>query len=181
MSDVSRVCAWCGGELGTALVEDAAGNFITHGICSACSVMFVDGAGQAFPDFVDRLTVPVVLLGADGVVLHANGRALRILGQTLPAVRGKRLGEVLQCVHARRGCGSGGPCGACAILAAVRETHRTGNNMRDVSAKLDIGSENGGKILRLRVSTEKAGELVLLRIEDLREKRAEGPGPQARP
>ena len=171
MTPLGRECAWCGRSLDKAAAAEAAGALVTHGICPDCKSDFFQRPSPSLRGFLERLGVPVVVLGTDAEVLDANSQARRALGRDLPEAAGRRWGEVMECVHARLpgGCGSAVHCRSCAIRRAVGETYATGRSLRDVPAYLDTQTEAPRKTLCFRISTEKVGQLVLLRVDDLRE------------
>jgi len=141
---MTTLCAWCGksidGEGGQA-PQDAP---ITHGICASCSESVL----------------------SDAAVLTANAAARETLGLDLPKLRGQLAGDVIQCEHAALPGGFGKQlhCAACQIRASVTRTYRTGAALQDVEAYQDVRGPQGRQRLYLRISTEKVGDAVLLRV-----------------
>jgi PAS domain-containing protein len=160
------LCAWCGksidGEGGPA-PQDAP---ITHGICVACSeAVLADAASLA--SFLDGMKLPVLLMDANAAVLTANAAARATLGLDLPKLQGELAGDVIQCEHAALpgGCGKQLHCVACQIRASVTSTYRTGAALEGIQAYQDVRGPQGRQRLYVRISTEKVGDAVLLRVD----------------
>jgi len=167
-----RICAWCKKDLGRVYLTDCSHQIITHGICDACAAKVLANPGETLLDFLDRLELPVLVVMPDARVLTANRQAQKLLGKELREIQDYRGGEVIECRHAHvgKGCGYTVHCQSCTIRATVQETFATGKSHIRVPAYPDqeIGKEI--KSLSLLISTEKFGNYVLLRIDDLREK-----------
>jgi len=145
---------------------------ITHGICEACAARVLANPGESLLDFLDRLEVPVLAILSDAKVFTANQKAQALLGKGLPQLQNYRGGEVIECryAHLGNGCGFEVHCHSCTIRKTVLETFATGKSRLKVKAypDLQIGAEV--KTMSLLISTEKFGDFVLLRIDDLRER-----------
>lgn len=77
---------------------------------------------------LDALSEPVVILNEHRQVVAANRHLLEMLRQPLPAVVGRRPGEIIGCCHAcggPDGCGTAPACQACGALQAVTTSQRT--------------------------------------------------------
>lgn len=163
-----RVCAWCGGDLEPG--GSPADPVVTHGICPSCSDHFF-GEPDLPPlrRFLDRLEAPVLLVGPEGAVLTANEAARQLLGKSLPEIEGRRSGEVVECAWARLpgGCGRTEHCAACAIRIAVGETFATGVSRERLCAVEGTGASGDHGSSVLRISTERVGGAVLLRIDEM--------------
>lgn len=142
---------------------------VTHGICADCGCGLLQ-AGDEIPaqEFLDRLGVPVLVIDANGRALAASERAREILGREFPPFEGFKGGGVIDCVHwdAEDGCGGPVLCRSRAITRAVAETFETGRACVDVPAYPDARSGPAGACPRLKVSTEKVGGCVVLRVEE---------------
>jgi len=163
-----RICAWCQTDLGEIESEANSENTITHGICPACATRLCSENGEPFMDFLDRLGVPVLLVGPDVNVLTGNKPARDLLGKGLGNIEGRRGGEVIECVHASQpgGCGQTVHCKSCTIRNTVLETFETGKSFEHVQAFPDIQLGEDVKTMSLEISTEKVADVVLLRIDD---------------
>ncbi len=164
-----RVCAWCGTTMGSVEGDFNPAYRITHGICGACGCSLIR-AGDEIPaqEFLDRFSVPVILVDADGRPLAAGRRAREVLGQELPALEGFAGGPVIDCVNSSS---DGGCCGAVycrsrVINRAVAETYETGRACVAVPAYADVQGGPTAKTPSLKITTEKVGDCVTLRIDE---------------
>jgi hypothetical protein len=142
---------------------------ITHGICAACGCALV-GAGDEIPaqEFLDRLSVPVLLIDADGRTLAAGRRAREILGREFPAFEGFAGGAVIDCVNSNsdEGCSGAVFCRSRVISRAVAQTYETGRACVGVPAYPDAQGGSTAKTPCLKITTEKVGGCVTLRIDE---------------
>lgn len=166
-----KVCAWCGKRLPGGQEADPANSEypVTHGICESCGDNLLFQTGVDLARYLDSLEQPVVLLDGDVKVLRANAAALALLGKEPDAVEGFRGGDVFECPYARHpaGCGKTEHCSGCSIRRAVAETMESGRGKSVMEAFLKQDSEKGVSEKRLRISTEKVGKLVFLRIDGI--------------
>lgn len=171
---MKRICAWCQKDLASNL-DTNPDQQITHGICEACAARILANPGERLLDFLDRLDVPVLVVLADAKVVTANQKAQKLLGKELHQLQDFRGGEVIECRHAHlgKGCGFTVHCQSCTIRKTVQETFATGRSCINVQAYPDLEIGREVKTMSLLISTEKFGNFVLLRIDDLREKVAE--------
>lgn len=119
-------------------------------------------------DFIEAIDAPVLLMqGNPRRVVTANRRALALFAKPLHEVEGRRGGEVFDCVHAfsEAGCGKDVNCGPCAIKAAIVDTFDTATPHVGVASALSLRKCDGTKACLLQVSTEKCGDLALVRID----------------
>jgi len=164
-----RICAWCGAALDSLSASLAADAPVTHGICPSCLASFRLERAYALEDFLERLEGPVVLVDADGVFRAANSRARATLGKDRPQMLGLRGGEVIDCLYAQQpgGCGASAHCRTgCVIRRSVSTTLATGRAGAGGEAEQRVRSAEGERTKRFEISTERAGELILLRIEE---------------
>jgi PAS domain-containing protein len=119
--------------------------------------------------FLDSLDAPVFLVSEEGSILNANSLARVLSGKPLSEIRGKKGGDVLECRYARlpEGCGKTVHCRACTIRRSVMHTYETGESLHDVPAYQDIIRKGETVNVCFRISTEKAGNIVLLRIDEV--------------
>jgi ferredoxin len=96
-------------------------------------------------------------------VVAINSTACRMLGREAGEVVGLLGGEALECGRSRLpgGCGKTVHCSTCAIRNTVTATHRTGQAMTRVPARL----RRSDGVLDLLVSTQVEGKLVRVTIE----------------
>ncbi len=169
--ELRRICAWCGAVLDPRSAALEAGAPITHGICPACLSRVLQERARSLADFLESLEGPVLLVDGDGVFQEANSRACEVLGKDRLRVLDRRGGEVIECVYADRpgGCGASEHCRTgCVIRRSVRHTLSTGQAVMRARAEQQVHSAEGDRLARFVISTEKAGELVLLRIDEIR-------------
>jgi hypothetical protein len=112
--------------------------------------------------------VPALLMeGNPRQVLTANQQALDLFQKTLPEVENHRGGQVFDCLHSfsAAGCGLDANCEHCAIKGAIVDTFTTGMPHEAVAATLPVKKAGVAGYRALQVSTEKIGDLALVRIE----------------
>lgn len=168
-----KVCCRCGKEMGRVSADACADDLISHGLCEPCGEALVyEELGEPLDSFLDRLAAPVLLIEPGPKVRTANKQACSLLGKPASDVQGRRGGEVIECEHAKSpgGCGEGIHCQSCTIRNTVLETFASGKSFEKVQCYPDVGTATGVKKVCLAISTEKVGGMVLLRIDDLREK-----------
>ncbi|MCL5269086.1 MAG: hypothetical protein M1457_00675 [bacterium] len=161
---MTKICAWCGAKMKSD--DDEAGRPITHGMCDDCLKKVLSRYPQPAGGFLDRLNVPILIVDKDGCVITANIAARRLSGKELPEIEWRMCGNVMECVHARlpEGCGYTPFCPNCPVRTAVVQTWATGRAVVDTPAHLDVETPRGIHRMLLRISAEKAGAYVLLRI-----------------
>jgi len=147
---------------------------ISHGICDRCLTAQLLELSEPLPAFLDRLRAPVLVVDDDVGVLTANASACLLLGRSRESMRGYRGGDLIECVHARKpgGCGLQACCASCTIRRSVTETHETGAPVVGRPAFPDVQQGQQTVTVTMRISTEKAGDCVLLRIDEI------GPAPE---
>ncbi len=171
MAIVRRVCAWCSGAMGTVEGDFLAKHPVTHGICPNCARLIAQRLGlSTFSEFLDGLGVPVLLMDEDLRVLTANRLAKEALGKDLPHILGYKGGDVIECRNAKLpgGCGQTVHCRGCVIRNSVNKTRLTGESCVKVPAYPDVQLGAERKTLSLKITTEKVGACVLLRIDEIR-------------
>lgn len=155
-------CRLCGKE--TAMDRAAAAADITHGICAACAQL--SGAGNG--ELLEAIAAPILLMqGNPRQVVIANRRALALFGKEPAAVEAHRGGQVFDCVHSftEAGCGKDLNCENCTIKNAIVDTFTTGSPQQGVAATLQLRKAGGIESRVVQISTEKIGELALVRVE----------------
>ena len=164
-----NICAWCEQELSSDSGQPD--GLVSHGICTECRDYFFPrrGGPPSFRAFLDRLSVPVLLVDNDVKVVLANGKACALLGKEPEEVEGRYGGEAVECAYARLpgGCGKTLHCKSCTIRKTVLHTHTTGQGHYDIPASMDGSTPHGVENVRYRITTEKSGEFVLLKIVKL--------------
>lgn len=139
---------------------------ISGGICAACAASLSGAAGNSM--LLESIDAPVLLMqGNPREVVTANRQALALFGKKLREVEGHRGGQVFDCVHAftEAGCGKDVNCEDCPIKNAIVETFTSGLPRHGIAATLQLKKTGGTESRVVQVSTEKVGELALVRVE----------------
>jgi len=170
---MKRICAWCRKELSKEIGGWESDRVITHGICEQCQSNISFQQGAPFQEFIDSLEEPVLVVGSEDRIETANRKARKLLGKELDDIKGSKRGKVFECAYARlpEGCGKTRHCSGCAIRRVVGYTFASGKSSLSVPATLRCEWPKGGEGTRFLISTEKVGDVVLLRIGDVDRKR----------
>jgi PAS domain-containing protein len=170
---MKRICAWCRKDLGKGESGSEADRIITHGICDQCQSNLWFQQGVPFQQFIDSLEEPVLVVDSEDRIENANRKARKLLGKELGDIKGTKRGEVFECAYARlpEGCGKTEHCSGCAIRRTVGYTLESGKSSLRVPATLRCEGIEGEEGTRFLISTEKVGDVVLLRIDDVDRKR----------
>jgi hypothetical protein len=160
---MTATCKVCGNQKESSRT---APDSITFGICEACVTQV-----SATPDsraVLEAIHAPILLLhGKPRQVVSANKMALRLFGKEIHEFAGHRGGQVFDCIHSfsEAGCGQDANCENCKIKNAIVDTFNTGEPQNGVATTLQIKKSDGIKNYVMQVSTEKAGDLALVRVE----------------
>lgn len=167
-----RICAWCKKVL-SPREDRGTEQEITHGICSRCALNFTSSIPRKLKDLLDLISEPVVLVDAMGIVKAANESGLRLLGKDLAAIEEHPGGQVFECSYSSLpgGCGHTVHCTTCAIRNILMDTLAQGRGYSKVPAFQKIRTPSGERIMRYYISTEKIGNQILLRIDDVADNR----------
>lgn len=166
---MNDVCAWCRDRLSPD--DMTPDDILTHCVCRECRGDLFSGRGPvSLQEYLNKLAVPILLLHEDGGIVTANRAACEDLGVDPKSVEGRLGGDAIECINARLpgGCGKTEHCRTCAIRNAVTDTYRTSQSHFRVPAYADRETPDGVRRSRFLISTEKLGDLVVLRIEDIR-------------
>ena len=168
---IKQICLYCKSHIGFIPEEDDPSEKISHGICLRCTPQFFAGTGASFSNFLDRFEVPLFLIGPDTCLVDANALGKKLVGKELTQIQGYSGGEVFECAYAELpgGCGETIHCKSCTIRRVVTETAATGQPRFKVAAYMDLGDLINRRSVRFLISTEKAEEMVLLRIDEIRQ------------
>lgn len=118
---------------------------------------------------LDLIDEPVLVLDSLGIVKTANDSGLKLLDKDLDSVEEQLGGDALECAYASlpEGCGKTEHCKTCAIRNILMDTLASGKSYTNVPAYQKIRTPNGERLMRYYISTEKIGEQILLRIDDV--------------
>lgn len=165
------VCAWCKSELGSKAEDsDALGGYaVSHGLCDTCARHLMAQAGMPLEQYLNGLEAPVAVVGPTGLVQTANAKARAMLGKEIGQISGLPGGDVFECEYALlpEGCGNTVHCTACTIRNTVMDSFQTGVTHVHVSARLNQMTPSGPQVVALSISTERVGDVVLLRIDQI--------------
>ena len=163
-----RECDLCGAGLDGDTARASRGTIVGL-VCKACTGHFqTTSAAGELKDILDAIDEPVLLMQADPrQVFTANKQALELFNKGLVRIEKHRGGQVFDCIHAfsAAGCGRDENCLPCKIKNAIVETLTTGRPCTGISAVLDIKASVGTQAHALQISTERIGEMVLVRID----------------
>ena len=139
---------------------------ISSAICDSCASQVSEASDCTA--LIEAIDAPVLLMqGNPRQVITANRKALALFEKELHEVEGHRGGQVFDCVHSFTvaGCGKDANCENCKIRNAIVDTFISANPHSGVSTELSIKKAKGIKTYALQVSTEKLGDLALIRVE----------------
>lgn len=145
---------------------------ITHGICSLCMIKVTsDVVPRSAAEILDFVQEPVFLIDSEGVVKAANESGRGLVGKEIEHIADKLGGDVFECSYANEegGCGKSIHCRTCAIRNIVMDTLSSDRGHLKVPAFQNIMTDKGPQIMKFSVSTEKVGESILLRIDQISE------------
>ncbi len=169
---MGRTCTWCNAEIDLPDSGRHAGRSMTEALCTECSEHFVFQMGVPLQSFLDSLPAPIFVVDDDVVVKAANNLGYELLKKGPDQIRNRLGGVVFECAYARlpEGCGRTIHCSACAIRRSVYYTFESGKSLIEVPATLKWHDRKIDQEIGMFISTEKMGNVVLLRID-----RVEGP------
>ncbi len=160
-------CSWCDNELGAGPAGRPADRRVVPALCSRCRENFVFQMGVPLQTFLDSLPAPIFVVDDDARVKAANREGHALLRKVPDEVRDRLTGVVFDCAYAQlpEGCGRTIHCSGCAIRRSVHHTWETGERLVDVGATLRFARPDEAVEIALLVSTERMGDVVLLRVE----------------
>lgn len=116
---------------------------------------------------------PILVMQAEPrQVVTANKKACALFGKELAQIEGFRGGQVFDCIHSftEAGCGKDENCEDCKIKGAVVDTFISGQPHEGVETVLEIKKREAISPYRMRLSTRKAGDFVLIAIDSFTRK-----------
>ena len=161
---MKQICAWCGRQLSQSDTPNS--DEISYGICLACANTVIIDVPNDLNDFLDQISVPVVLVSYDGIVKTANEKACAMLGKDLSRIEGNLGGAVFECAYGLLpgGCGNTHHCSGCVIRRTVVATHETGKPSYRIPATLKQNTPENPQDIKFLISTEKFNGYVMLKI-----------------
>lgn len=168
---MKRVCGWCKIDLGPSVATiNESGEFpITHGICGDCTRKVLAFSAKPLRNFLDQFPKPVFLMDVAGRVVTGNSAAFSLLQKTPDLVEGELGGDAFDCNYAELpgGCGKTVHCKSCTIRMSITSTFESGKSAIRVPAYPDLHQLTGEDRIRYFITTERIGETVLLRIDEV--------------
>lgn len=169
---MKRICAWCKKDLGSSSTLNGIGNDpVTHGICGDCMRKILSSGAKSLRTFLDRFSKPVFLMNHEGRIVTANSMGFSLLRKKPEEVDGELGGDAFDCNYASLpgGCGNTIHCRTCTIRNTVMDTLKSGMSNIRIPAYPDLHHITGENRIRFLITTEKIGEAVFLRIDDVAE------------
>ena len=163
------ICAWCKRDLGEKESSAFSECVISHGICDECKENQNAPYSTTLREFLNTMELPVFAVDDDATILIANNASVKALGKKAEDLEMHKGGVAMECQYASLpgGCGNTHHCKGCTIRNNVTETFETGISKKHVPAYLEQGTEGAVQKLELLISTEKVGNVVLLRIDKI--------------
>jgi transcriptional regulator with PAS, ATPase and Fis domain len=159
-------CSWCNNKLPIGIIADER---ISSGLCGDCVTSADFRLGFPLEKYSESIDVPVVIVNDDMMILYANEKTLKFVNKTLSDIYGKLYGDIFQCNYASSngGCGRTVHCGSCTVNKAVKNTIHDSKMHIQTPALLTQKNINGPIDYIMMVSTEKASEVAMLRIDKI--------------
>lgn len=169
MQTMEVICAWCQKKLGERETASDIERPVSHGICFSCLVNILAAEKKPLRKYLDIFQGPVLVIDSEARVVAANRQGCALLGKEPADFEDRLTGDAIECsyAHLPGGCGDTIHCKTCTIRSTITDTLRTGKSHLKVPAYQDIHTLTGNRQVRFLISTEKAGDAVLLRIDDL--------------
>jgi hypothetical protein len=164
------VCAWCRKTLQDELADDPR---VSHGICQDCKDRILGASAKEISEFLRMLEIPVIVLDREDQVIDLNGPAEKILGASLAEVKGATPGLAISCQNAGLpgGCGLSEHCPGCQLRRNLEATHADAQPRFSQITQHDVVRNGMSRTVQIRFSTQKAGDVVLLLLEEVTETR----------
>nr|WP_321353051.1 hypothetical protein [uncultured Methanoregula sp.] len=161
---MTTICSFCNTVTRPEITPDEP---VSHGVCKPCYDRILSTHGFNIRKFLNLLDTPVFLVDNDVRILAANTLAITAADKPVEQIKGKLGGKVLECMNAvlAGGCGKSPFCPDCPIRASVNETYATGKAITRRPAKVCRKNRTTHETVSFLVSTRKAGDVVLLRLE----------------
>jgi len=164
---LTKICDWCDRELLAWSTDGVSDRQITNGMCFDCAEKLAVPSLSSLVDYLESLDAPVFLANGDARFIAANRLARHVAGGDPAEIIGWLIADVFDCVWADLygGCGKAECCRACLIKDAVAETIASGRVVTGKPAYLDVKTAEGVQRQHYVISTLKAGDAVLSRMD----------------
>jgi len=150
---VRQTCPLCGE------VKVDRGSHGSHDVCEACSRALLKLSA-----YLESMDSPVAIVSDDLTVLSSNNHLRKFLADHGQGPLGMKIGEVLDCKYSlsRHRCGKAVTCHHCDLKRLVELSRLTGERLTLIST---IFRHPSGVSTTFKISTEKAGEAVLVKLQ----------------
>ena len=163
-----KICAWCG-----KTIEDSADKQpgMSHGMCAECEAVLEGDRPGSLRSLLEEFDMPVMAIDGEGRMRTANGKVGKLLDKDIHEMEDQLGGDFMECAYAQLpgGCGHTEHCPACTIRNAVEHTYETGEPQSHIETTLNRQTDEGITPVRLWITTVKARDIVILRIEDMKQ------------
>lgn len=168
---MKKICAWCRKDLGVDHSQGKNNAPISHGICPDCYRKLISFKAKSMRDFLNQFSHPVLLVDSEVKIISANKEGLAVSGKKIEEIEGALVGDVFDCKYSSLpgGCGKTTHCKGCTIRNTVRDTFKSGVSQVKVAAYQDLHHETGEHKVKFLISTEKTGDKIFLRIDEISE------------
>jgi hypothetical protein len=142
-------------------------NPVTANLCPRCVDYFELREVADICQYLENLPAPILVMDGDGVIRGANSLACKTVSKDLPHILNRRGGDVFECAYARLpgGCGGTVHCSGCTIRKAILDTLSTGQPLSGISVEVLQVVEGKDRKVKLRISTQRMANCVLLQID----------------
>jgi len=139
-------------------IKIARGSRSAHDICEACSRALLKLSA-----YLESMDSAVAIVSHDLTVISSNDQFRKFLDDHGRGPVGMKIGEVLDCKYGtlRHRCGKTAACQQCDFKRIIELSRLTGEKLTVIST---IFRHPSGARTTFKVSTEKAGEAVLVRL-----------------
>lgn len=162
-------CAWCQKDISGSNKETQNIDFpISHGICKDCSDSLMSELDTPLKKFINSFEVPVMLVDNRNNAILINQAAREVSSLHIEVRGGPTCGMVVGCIHSDEpeGCGATVHCEGCVIRRSILYTYQTDNPCLQEACN-DDQFYSGKRVASLKISTEKLGNRILLKIDPI--------------
>jgi PAS domain-containing protein len=163
---MKTVCAWCS----KVLIEDEAMYAaLSHGICADCMREMLSGSHRSLVDLLNSIEFPILVTDETRAIRQVNHSAERVLGKPAHQLEGSTVGMAIECLHAgiMGECGMNDYCAGCVLRRTIGSTHADGQTRYGEYSQHDATMGVGLKARKIRFTTTKMGDAVILVIEEI--------------
>ncbi len=157
------VCMWCKTKY-EYRYDDMR---ISYGLCEDCVCSNDFHMGMQLTEYLESLTQPVIAVNQDAVLLYANKKALQFIDKVNSDIAGQLCGHAFDCIntHNTNSCGKTSHCQDCKFIKMVKDTYTQNKMLIDTVVTMSKRHADIYDKYNMMLSTEKAGDVVLLRID----------------